>query len=323
METAVIGLDVGFGSAKTWRDGRGEIITSAVAPVRDSYFDPAATDGRMDTTRGKFVVGDLALGMLDHAGRRDSQWIGTDVWYAVAMAALSQSVKDGETVRVVAGLPLDDYHSMRDVATDALRGEHRVTYGDFDGRFTVSDVGIVPQAYGIAAAMSADGLPMRTIRVGIADLGSNKVNLLTLNALREDSAWSRTYAGGVLELANRVAQMVYETYPGLNPSVREVARWFVHGSFTYRGQVVPLAGMIKESVSDWARQIVSMLHETWPQPGRLDYVCLEGGGALLAGDKIKALLESEDLWPTIFCARDVFRNARGFCAWGRDPRYWR
>ena len=310
------GIDNGYNAVKAVGNGKDVTFPSAIGTpdkVRFSLNDDAG--GIYLELPQAVAVGAVAVEQSRIARRReDRNWIQSDEWYLLALAALSElTTAKNAQLEIVTGLPVAFYSDKAQVI-ERLSGFHQVKReGRHAQGFTVQAVKVIPQPFGalLDCCLSDKGKVVdKTLaggRVGIIDVGGKTCNLLAVNRLAEIGRETASVNVGGWVASRMLADVLAERCPGLDLRPHEVTAAIISRQAIYYGETVDLSEPVDSILDSLAAQVVGEASQVWNGAAGLSAILVSGGGALLLGDHIR------QHFPHARVVSDpVFANARGF-----------
>jgi len=323
-------IDIGYNFIKALStNGRACNFPSVVGtPARETFSLASAKSAKMiielaDGT--SWPVGDTALRQSAYtSGRRDAAWVLSQQWDILLCAALSELFQARAEVRIVTGLPLEDWSSWHEPLRKHLVGDWKFRRnGGNRQTVSVQEAFVITQPYGslLNMAMADNGKILTnaysTGMVGIVDIGGNTLNLLVANHLEEIGQWTVGDGLGLLPALDAVARAIKARCPGIDPKTHEVAQWLAVGQFPYGADGLDIAPFARPHLEPLVTMILNRLSEAWPEPGRYSAVLLTGGGALALGSILREKMKG--VYPKVEIANDAqFSNVRGYLKLARD-----
>jgi plasmid segregation protein ParM len=295
--TEVLAIDVGHGYTKAMTARKQKMILSQVGPAEHVRFESdvaAPGQGVVLEADGRwFSVGEEAeLQSASAAQTLSIARTGSVEQKALFYAAASEVLRPAtEKVVVVTGLPVLDYDDGNKAALrDMLRGEHVVNRrgrGRRQRRFTVTDVHIVPQAFGSYYALVLDrhgqlvNSDLPGGRVGIIDVGMYTTNFILADQLRYVEMESGSITTGMGETLQKVARDLQREHKlNWGQKLGKVDRAVRERAVEVKGARVNIAGMVDGHLASLADSIISQAQTLWGGGEDLRAVILTGGGSL-------------------------------------------
>lgn len=323
-------VDVGYGAVKGVSAGREIEYLSAVGnyrPVRfTSNMEPQDIKDRLCIKfEGKsYFIGDIAYKQsTPRVTMSKDRFISQEGLALMMSALLMLSNGQSETIKLVAGLPVNEYAAMKEKYADNLKGTHYCQLLDIDGRendfyrFDIETVKVLPQPVGTIFDSVLDHCGQLTNkqlaggRLAVLDIGKHTVDLAVTDSLQfvDKSSISFNDIGlfdAFKDLSIALKAEGYDIPPdNIEPYIKA----------TRNIDVLP--ALREEAFASQAEKIVSRIINTWPDLWSFDKVIITGGGALPLGEYIA---DAIDCPRTEICAQPTLTNCRGFYKYGQ--RAW-
>ena len=324
-------VDLGFGAIKAISSLRQIEYPSTVGSFRPVRFNSGMESKDLKDRlcvkfEGKFYfIGDIAFKQSAPRVTMNADRFTSSEGLALIMSALLLlSNSQAEEVKLIAGLPVNEYAGLKDEYINTLSGKHYLQLINPDGSggdffaFDIGAVKVLPQPIGTLFDVVLDNAgeltnkPLASGRVAVLDIGKNTVDLALTDALQfvDRSSTSFNDIGlfdAFKDLSLNLKGEGYDIPPdSLEPYIRGIRK---------------LAGIneLKEQAfASQAEKIASRVINTWPDLWSFDGVFITGGGALVLGDYIASALNSEKLE---ICQFPTFTNAKGYYKYAQ--RAWR
>lgn len=327
-----VGLDIGYGVVKAVTDQTAIAFPSVMGHAREIKFQQETIQQKYPGDQitdedGSWFVGDLALAqvpageLLRLRGRTANEsTMGNAFRLRLAKVATGKLVGDllGHTtgaadvvhLRLSVGLPVD--HMPDAPALKAtLLGQHRIHTDTCDIIANVTEVMVMPQAYGaIYSQMLTPSGELNVhhtyLRTGVVDVGTYTVDI----ALDDDgefiSSQSGSVEGGVDTAQERISAMLERDYREKMP-YRIIEQVLRTGIFTASGKPIDYSAEVEEALSPLRSATLSLMHAKWGRGTTVDVIYLTGGGAELVQAEVA------DAYPqTKLVAQAQLANARGY-----------
>lgn len=312
------GLDLGYNETKLKTKSKQISFASVTGtPEQSSFgFSDNGAGNIVMTHPARVSVGAQAIEQsLAVDARIDRNWVESDKWYTLALAAMSEmTTATSAGLHLVCGLPVT-YYGDKGKVQARLVGQHTFQrQGRTRQTLTVEKCTVVPQGFGslFSEVLNDSGKivdkALQSGRVGILDVGGKTTNLLVANKLRMVDKESGSVDAGGWSVVNRVASYLDSAYPGLSLNEYELIPHVVARSVNYDGKPVDLAGVVNDATQALATRIIGQARRLWNGSARLDAILVCGGGAHLVGTALLA----EFPQARIVQADPVFSNALGY-----------
>jgi len=311
-----IGLDVGYSATKAISGERRINLPSIVGTPDRARFALSDSDNMVLTLpSGKvYQVGRAAVLQSRFVDRQeDRNWIQSEAYYALMLAALTELTPATVDTIVVSGLPVA-FYGDKDTLRNILLGEHRVTR---EGRraqlFRITEARVIPQPFGTLLAMALDNngriseQSLATGSVGVIDCGGKTTNLLSVHRLAEISRETASVNLGAWDVVRAVGNWLTDNCPGLDLRDHQLMDAIIARSALYCGEPVDLHEIVAETLQPMAEQVLAQAGQLWNGAAGLAAIMVTGGGALLLGPQIKARFRHARIVDD-----PVFANALGY-----------
>ncbi|MEO1644342.1 MAG: ParM/StbA family protein [Chloroflexota bacterium] len=328
-ETSIltIGLDIGYGVVKAITDQTAITFPSVAGHARDikfqqDYLTEKYAGDQITDDHGQWFVGELALKqllpgeLLRLRGRTANEVTMGNAFRLrlakVAIAKLVGGVERGDVVHVslASGLPVDHMADAQ-ALKDTLLGQHLIKTDQVEIVANITDVKVMPQAYGaLYAAMLTERGEINVrhtyMRTGVCDVGTYTVDI----ALDDDgefvSSQSGSVEGGVHTAQERIAAMLERDYREKIPfgMIEQVLKT---GYFTASGKTIDYRTEVEEALQPLRSATLNLMSEKWQRGTTVDVIYLAGGGAELVFEEVR------DAYPQAKLLKDAqLANARGY-----------
>lgn len=313
----IFAMDIGYNKVKAVNGERQRSFPSVVGSTYQRRFALNNGDGIRLLTPHEVVIGDAAVQYSRFAApRRDRQWLQTDDYYDLFLAALSELTDSSGQCRVVTGLPVK-YYNDKDVLAPRLKQVHSFTrYGRSPQTWNVSEIHILMQPIGtlLRECLDEQGWVHKPNlakgHIGIIDIGgltSNFVHSYGLNLVEHECTHEDQGGWSVVAM---VREYIEENFPGLNLRDHEIAQAIIDRSLMYEGEPRDLVDVVEESAQALSASLCNVAHSLWSM-GKLDVILLTGGGSLLIGEYIR-----RDIQRAQVVERPVTANVEGYYRYG-------
>lgn len=319
--TKPIGLDIGYAQVKIVAEGIQHAFPSIVGTPDQSSFNLSETQRYMLVKDAEGHLHNVGQGAIDQsrftARQEDRGWITSKEYDILLKAALSLVTTGSEHLTLVTGLPVAFYGQDKDTLTNVIRKTHAIELQGAERAIAIVDrMKVIPQGMGavldvglnmdgdIADALVASG------SVGVVDIGGKTTNLVHSRKLGDVPTETDSISLGGWDAVRALRDPIQSLCPGVDYKDHEISDAIARGAITYRGTAVDLTQVVADTLEPMAAQIVSKARQLWQGSGaKLDAILLSGGGALLLGERIAALLEHGNVRTV---DDSVFANARGY-----------
>lgn len=327
-----IGLDIGYGVVKAITDEATITFPSVAGHAREikfqqDYLTEKYAGDQITDDLGQWFVGELALKQLTQGellrlrGRTANEITMGNAFRLrlakVAIAKLIRGVGHGDVVHVTlsSGLPVDHMGDAQELK-DTLTGQHLIKTDQVEMVANITDVKVMPQAYGAlyAAMLTEQGeinVRHTYMRTGVCDVGTYTVDI----ALDDDgefvSSQSGSVEGGVYTAQERIAAMLERDYREKIPfgMIEQVLKT---GYFTASGKTIDYRAEVEEALQPLRSATLNLMSEKWQRGTTVDVIYMAGGGAELVFPDVK------DAYPQAKLLKDAqLANARGYLNYAR------
>ena len=312
-----IGLDVGYSHVKACCAGRRVSFPSVVGSPDRPSFSLGEERGILLQVPGPALVGEDAVEQSRFLRRReDRQWVVSEEWYCLALAAISEltDLMSLDPV-IVTGLPVA-FYSDKDQVLERLVGSHRIERAGRRPQLvhvTPASCRVIPQPFGaiLAAALDEGGRivdqDLATGRVGLIDVGGKTANILAVKGLREISHETTSVNAGAWDVVRAVRGWLNEHCPNLDLRDHQVVEAIIRRQVRYYGELLDLNQVVEAAVEPLAREVIAQASQLWNGGAALDAILIAGGGAHLLGGYIQQHFRHARV-----VDQPVFANAIGF-----------
>lgn len=310
------GIDIGYTHTKAMTNGQKSINFPSV--VGTDYEIPFTLQddghGIKFLVPRRAVIGDSAITFSDLVTRReDRNWIASEDYYLLFLAALSELEDDSGTARVVTGLPLS-YFEDRETLVECLQKVHSFQR---EGRtlqvINVEKVIVLPQPFGtlLDYCLDAQGRIVQTetarSHIGVIDIGGKTTNFLHAYKLTEIPGETRSIAVGGWKAIKLLRRTVEREYKDLVLHDHELVEAMISKTLRYQGKIVDIAPLVKNISEQLTRKIIGEASQLWESRGKFALILLTGGGSLLLGEALTTYFPQ-----AVRVTSPVFANCRGF-----------
>ena len=310
------GIDIGYTHTKAMTDGQKSINFPSVVGTEYEVPFTLQDDGHgiKFLTPQRAVIGDSAITFSDLVTRReDRNWIASEDYYLLFLAALSELEDNSGTARVVTGLPLS-YFEDRETLRERLQKVHTFQR---EGRslqvINVEKVTVLPQPFGtlLDYCLDAQGkiIQSGTARshIGVIDVGGKTTNFLHAYKLTEIPSETRSISVGGWKAIKLLRRAVEHEYRDLVLHDHELIEAMISKNLRYQGKTIDITPLIETISEQLARKIIGEASQLWESLGKFSLILLTGGGSLLLGEALTAYFPQ-----AIRVEHPVFANCRGF-----------
>jgi plasmid segregation protein ParM len=319
----IVGFDGGYSAVKAVSGNKAINFPSAVGSPDKARFSLNGDDGIILLEPHNVAVGEGAVQQSRFLHRReDRNWIDSDEWLDLFLAAMTELCKGSAEVQVVTGLPVA-FYADKDKVSARLMGEHKVQR---EGRraqtFNVTACRVIPQPFGslLTACLNDSGKvvnkELATGSVGIIDVGGKTTNLLSVNRLREIGTETASVPVGAWDVIRALRVVFDSDYPGLDAMKdHQVVDAIVGGNLKYYGEPLDLDSILNPILEPMSKQVANQARQLWNGAATLDGIIITGGGGRLLGPYV-----CREFRHASVIEDAVLANARGYYRLGR--RLW-
>lgn len=310
------GIDIGYNQTKALADAQKSVnFPSVVGTEYDTPFTLGENGhGIKFTTPRRAVVGHSAITFSDLVTRReDRNWIASEDYYLLFLAALSELTAGSGSARIVTGLPVS-YFEDRETLRKHLQKVHTFQREDRSLQvINAEKVTVLPQPFGtlLDYCLDAQGRIMQTeiarSHIGVIDIGGKTTNFLHAYKLTEIPSETRSIAVGGWKAIKLLRRAVEQEVQDLALHDHELVEVMITKRLHYQGDDIDMTSIIEAITAQITNKIIGELSQTWESLGKFTLILLTGGGSLLLGETLKAHLPQ-----IVLVENPVFANCRGF-----------
>lgn len=320
-------IDLGYGSVKAISPARQIEFPSAIGTFRPVRFTSGMENAELqdrlcvEFESKRYFVGSIAFLQGNPRATLNKERFTSSEGLALLMAALALlSINQVEEVKLIAGLPVNEFAGLKTKYREALLGQHYIQLIDPEGkegdfyRFDIDDVKILPQPMGSlfdAVLDDAGGLADKGLaggRLACLDIGKHTTDLALVDALNFVDKSSTSYNDlGLFESFKEISLALKGVGYDIPPDNLEP---YIRGNRTLPG----LPQIKEQAFASLAERIVSRVVNTWPDLWSFDRVYISGGGAEVVGSYITEALETDK---AIINTNATMTNCRGFYKYGQ------
>jgi plasmid segregation protein ParM len=321
-------VDLGYGSIKAIGSARQVEYPSAIGTFRPIRFTSGMEAQELkdrlcvEFEGRQYFIGDIAFTQtVPRVTMNSKRFYELLKGLALMMSALMLLANSQlEEIRLVAGLPVNEYARLKDEYNNTLKGSHYIQLISTDGkesefyRFDIEEVKILPQPIGTifnAVLDDAGQLSDKRLaggRLAVLDIGKHTVDLALTDGLVFIDKSSTSYNDlGLFESFKDISLALkgagYDIAPdSIEPYIRS-------------NRTLPGLPQIKEQAfASLAERIVSRVINAWPDLFTFDSIYITGGGAEVVGSYIAEALDSNKV---IISDSATMTNCQGFYKYGK------
>jgi plasmid segregation protein ParM len=313
---SVIGLDIGYGYTKAVSNTGIVTLHSVIGPaVTIKYHDDLTSNGRgltLEADGKAWFIGQHArlqspFTISPRARERDPE-----VVRLLALAALCQVNANGDTVRMVTGLPVE-WYADRDKLIRSLTGFHAFATNGQRQTIHIAGVLVVPQPFGslfrallTPAGVLADPDGLAGGRVAVLDIGMHTTDYALADALRYVEPRSGSIPVAMARVYELVRRGVTERH-SLTLSLHDAEDAARAGYVTIYGRREPVADLVAGALAGVAQEILGEAVTLWGDGRDLLAVLVTGGGGPALLERVRTIYPHARL-----VANPQTANAEGF-----------
>lgn len=324
-------VDVGFGAVKAISDARQIEYPSAVGTYRPVRFTSGMEQQNIidrlcvEFEGKRYFIGSIAYLQSSPRVTMTADRFTSQEGLALMMSALALlSNCQAETVKLVSGLPVNEYAGMKDKYCNTLTGKHYLQLIGSDGFendffvFTMDSVKLLPQPVGtifdkvLNKSGDIENKHLAGGRLAVLDIGKHTVDLALTDALQFVDRSSVSFNDIGLFDAFKDLSLVLKDQGYDIPA--DSLEPYIRGNKHLAG----IAELKEQAFASLAEKIVSRVINTWPDLFSFRKIFITGGGALVLGDYLAFALNSEKVE---VCDIPTFTNCRGYYKFGK--RLWK
>lgn len=316
------GIDLGYYSEKVVATDKMFSFPSIAGSISESKFDlngMGPNTFAVETEKGtSYLVGeDVSLQSRYMSRQQDRDWITSDEYKVLLLTALTEITKGSRVdVDLVTGLPVNFYDD-KDLLRDNLLGEHRIRRLERRNTqvFVIKNIRVIPQPFGTVFSVVLNGhgkatedSDLATGSVGVIDVGSRTTNLLTVNRMREIGVQTESIDSGAWKVISSIKRQILSEYPDYdNLKDHMVAEAVKDRWIGYYDETLDLTELVEDELGKLVSEIMAAARNLWGKGASLKRVLITGGGALLAGERIKSQFRHAQVVPN-----PMYANAIGY-----------
>jgi plasmid segregation protein ParM len=263
-----------------------------------------------------YFIGDIAYAQSSPRVTMNKNRFTSNEGIAIMLSALVLlSNNQYEDVKLVTGLPVNEYSELKDAYREALLGKHNVQIIDPDGKsgeyyaFDIQDVKVLPQPIGTIfdSVLDSQGkIENRVLakgKIGVIDVGKFTVDLSVTDTLQFIDKSSTSYGDiGLFDAFKELSLALKSEGYDIPPDSLEP---YIRGKKPING----LTELKEQFFTLQAEKIISRVFNTWSDIWSFDQVFITGGGALVLGDHLIKHLGSEK---AVICDNPTMTNCKGY-----------
>ena len=324
-------VDVGFGRIKALSETREIEYPSAVGsfrPIRFSTGMDNCSDIKnrlcVEFEGKRYFIGDIAYKQSSPRVTMSSNRFTSQEGMALMMSALVLlSNNQYEDIKLITGLPVNDYAGLKDKYKSTLLGKHYIQLINPDGSegqfyaFNIEEVKIFPQPVGTIFDSVLDNTgkiynrKLAGRKIAVLDIGKYTVDLALTDGLQFVDKSSISF--------NDIG--IFDAYKDLSLALKDEGYDIPADNLEpYLNNSANLNGLaeLKEAVfANQAEKIASRVFNTWPDLWSFDQIFITGGGAIVLGEHLLEHLATDE---ALICDNPTFTNCRGYYKYANKGR---
>jgi len=277
--------DMGHRYAKFYDGATSRIIPSVLGePQGNLINDPGREE--ITTGDGHWYVGQTALQQsLTHITGRDESWAFSEEYRALLLFGLSEYLSpetDSVIVDLILSLPITDYKRNRDDLAKLIRRAHLV---ERPGRrklvVNIRNLIFLPQGFAPVKPFLADNKTIVAL-----DWGSRNINSAMFQGRQLINSKTNSFEAGAAVVLQDIGRLIEERCKREldEPQIVEALQTKTVRAF---GLPVDVSDIVNERMGYYYRFFESFISDRWGNGADIDIFVSFGGGAILAGDRLK------------------------------------
>ncbi len=315
-------VDVGFGAVKGICAVREIEYPSAVGSFRPIRFSTGLENQEIkdrlcvEFEGKKYFIGDIAYKQSLPRVTMNSDRFTSREGLALMMSSLILlSSNQYEDIKLVTGLPVNEYACLKDKYKKTLLGKHYIKLINPDGNgeefysFNIEDVIILSQPVGTILDSVLDNKgqvndkELAGGRIAVLDIGKYTVDLALTDTLQFVDKSSISFSDiGVFDAYKDLSLELKGNGFDIPPDSIE--------PYIVNGKSLNGLAEIKEKIfQNQADKVLSRVLNTWNDLWSFDRILITGGGSLLFGEHIAQNINNNKVH---ICENPTFTNVRGY-----------
>lgn len=330
----IIGLDVGFGFTKGTNGKETVLFKSVLGEAADIQYreQPMGTQApeshlHLELDGQEYFIGDLAE--RESATRSftlDHDKLITSGAKQLGLTALAMMNDGSVPIRLVAGLPINQYRRHKERLIETFQGRHVVALIDPMGKrreanLNIQEARVIPQPYGTLYELGLDSSTRKLpeSKIGIIDIGFRTTDLTIADRMRYSQRGSRTTDAGISQAFASIAAKLQEK-AGISIELYRLFEAVTKGSIRIRGKNYDLRALTDKIFADLAANIAVDVDRLWVDDWDIDAIVLTGGGGAILAPHLAPLLAGDIIAPE--SGKDArLTNVKGYRKYGM--KLWR
>lgn len=277
--------DMGHRYAKFYDGQQPTIIPAVLGEPQGNLIND---NGRqeIETGEGSWFIGQTALQQsLTHITGRDENWAFTPEYRALLLYGITQNVSpatNGVVVDLVLSLPIVDYKRHRPHLADLIKKAHLVRRPGYRNLVvTIRNLLFMPQGFAPAKPYLADDKTVVAL-----DWGSRNINTAMFRGRQLINSKTNSIEAGAATVLQDIGRRIEEaTRRELSePQIVEILQTKTVRAF---GLPVDVSDIVDERMGYYYRFYESFISDHFGNGADIDTFVSFGGGAILAGQRLK------------------------------------
>ena len=320
-------VDVGFGRVKGRSVLKDIEFPSAIGDFKPIRFTNGIEEQKLEDRLcieyegNRYFVGDIAYEQsVPRVTMSGSRFTSQEGLSLMLSALIILSNNQAEEVKVVVGLPVNDYAGLENDYKSALERKHYIqlirpdgSNGDFYS-FNIDEVKILPQPMGTIfnKVLSEHGeftdINLASGRIAVLDIGKHTVDLALTDKMHFIDNKSTSF--------NDIG--IFDAYKDLSLELKalgyDIAPDSLDPYITSGKDLKGLSGMKERVFKNQADKVISRVVNTWSDLWSFDKILITGGGSLLLGSYIANSIDSDKVE---ICNNPTMTNCSGYFKFGK------
>lgn len=277
--------DMGHRYSKFYDGNEPKILPTVLGePQGDLIGDNSREE--IETAEGHWFIGETALQQsLTHITGRDETWAFSPEYRAILLYGISEYTSpatDSVIVDLILSLPIADYKRNRPKLADQIKRSHVVKRpGRRNLVVTIRSLIFLPQGFAPAKPYLSDDKTVVAL-----DWGSRNINTAMFAGRKLINSKTNSFEAGAATVLQDIGRRIEErTRRELTePQIVEALQTKTIRAF---GQPVDVSDIVDERMGYYYRFFESFISDRWGNGADVDTFVSFGGGAILAGDRLK------------------------------------
>jgi RNase H-fold protein (predicted Holliday junction resolvase) len=277
--------DMGHRYSKFFEGTEARILPTILGePQGDLTGDTSREE--IETSEGHWFVGQTALEQsLTHITGRDENWAFSPEYRALLLYGISEYSSPGTdslVVDLILSLPIADYRRHRPKLTELIQKAHIVKRpGRRNLVVNIRSLRFLPQGFAPVKRFLADDKTVVAL-----DWGSRNINTAMFKGRTLINSKTNSIEAGAATVLQDIGRRIEETTRRelTEPQIVAALQTKTVRSF---GQPVDVSAIVDERLGYYHRFFESFISDHWGNGADVDVFVLFGGGAILAGERLK------------------------------------